>query len=453
MKLRTSVIGLGKLGASMAAAMASRGIEVVGADCNSASVDAINTGLAPVQETDLQNYISENRARLRATVSTREAVHDSDISFVIVPTPSQENGAFSTRYAEKAFAEIGAALSDKDSYHLVALTSTVLPGVTRSVLLPILEQTSGKSCGKDFGLCYSPEFIALGSVIHDFLNPDFTLVGEYDSRSGDVLEACYRAVMENDPVCARMSIENAELAKIAVNTYVTTKITFANMLADLCERIPNGDVDVVSHALGMDRRIGRRYLTGALGYGGPCFPRDNVALTYLANQLGVDASIPQATDRVNRALSSKMVEEIEPILKDVRSAAVLGLAYKPDSHVIEESHGINLCKALHDRGLAVSAWDDLAREEARKQLPPDIRIPDDLGDAVQDADIVFITIPDRKFQPAIDLLGSHGHSVVAIDFWRKFANDLESRDCVRYVPYGRNVDPDAAALRMKTLWH
>lgn len=449
---RTSVIGLGKLGASMAAAMASRGIEVVGADCRSESVNAVNAGQAPVQETDLQRYISENKTRLRATTSTRDAVHDSDISFVIVPTPSEKSGAFSTKYAEKAFAEIGSALRDKNDYHVVALTSTVLPGATRSRLLPILEASSGKTCGKDFGLCYSPEFIALGSVIQDFLNPDFTLVGEYDERSGEVLEECYSAVMQNEPPCARMSIENAELAKIAINTYVTTKISFANMLADFCERIPNGDVDVVSNALGMDRRIGRRYLTGALGYGGPCFPRDNVALTYLAEKLGVDASIPQATDRVNRSLSTKMVEEIRPFLKDARAVTVLGLAYKPDSHVIEESHGIMLCKALHATGLKVSAWDDLAREEARRQLPADIHVLDDLQDAVRDADVVLITMPDRKFLPAVNLLGSHGGSVVVIDFWRAFASELQSRDCVRYVPYGRNVDPDAAASRMKSLW-
>jgi UDPglucose 6-dehydrogenase len=130
----------------------------------------------------------------------------------------------------------------------VVLTSTVLPGSTRYGRLPILERESGKVCGRDFGLCYSPEFIALGSVIHDFLNPDFVLIGEFDESCGSQLEACYARIMENNPPCQRMSIENAELTKIAVNTFVTTKITFANMLADLCERIPGGDIDVVTNA-------------------------------------------------------------------------------------------------------------------------------------------------------------------------------------------------------------
>ena len=149
-------------------------------------------------------------------------------------------------------------------------------------MLPILERESGKKAGKDFGLCYSPEFIALGSIIRDFLNPDFTLLGEFDERCGAHLEEVYKRVMGPDTPCARMSLENAELTKISVNTYVTTKITFANMLAEMCEKLPGGNVDVVTNALGLDSRIGRKYLTGSIGYGGPCFPRDNVALSFMA---------------------------------------------------------------------------------------------------------------------------------------------------------------------------
>ncbi len=231
---KVSVIGLGKLGASMVAAIASRGFEVIGVDVNQKSVDLVNEGKEPVQETDLGKYISENKERIRATMSHEEAILNSDISFVIVPTPSDEKGSFSLQYAAWAFQEIGKALTKKNGYHIIVLTSTVLPGATRFGLLPILEKVSGKKAGRDFGLCYSPEFIALGSVIRDFLNPDFTLCGEFDERSGSELEEFYSKVMFGNSPCKRMSLENAELTKISVNTFVTTKITFANMLADLC---------------------------------------------------------------------------------------------------------------------------------------------------------------------------------------------------------------------------
>jgi UDPglucose 6-dehydrogenase len=223
-----SIIGLGKLGASMAAAMASRGLHVIGVDVAPRSVELLNQGKPPVVETDLAEYLTRHRKNLEATTDHRNAIRNSDITFVIVPTPSDERGAFSIKYAISAFRSIGEALREKDGYHTVVLTSTVLPGSTRFGLLPIIEEASGKTCGKDFGLCYSPEFIALGSVIHDFLNPDFLLIGEFDRKSGDVLTEYYSRIMENDPPVKRMSIENAELTKISLNSYVTMKITFAN---------------------------------------------------------------------------------------------------------------------------------------------------------------------------------------------------------------------------------
>ena len=189
-----SVIGLGKLGASMLAGMASRGFNVIGVDITESTIRAVNEGRAPVQETDLEKMIFAHRDKIRATASHEEAVLGSDISFVIVPTPSDSRGAFELQYAKYTFEKLGKALAKKDSYHVIVLTSTVIPGATRHGLLPVLEAASGKKCGKDFGLCYSPEFIALGSVIRDFLNPDFYLVGEFDERSGDALEEVNRKI-------------------------------------------------------------------------------------------------------------------------------------------------------------------------------------------------------------------------------------------------------------------
>src|SRR5438093_7271022 len=197
-----SIVGLGKLGASMAAAIASRGHDVIGVDVNHRSVDAVNAGRAPVQETGLQALIAQNRDRLRATMSHEEAIRESELTFVIVPTPSDERGAFSLQYAAYAFREIGKALAKKRDRHTVVLTSTVLPGATRHGLLPILERHSRKTGGCEFGLCYSPEFIALGSVIRDFLNPDFLLIGELDAESGQHLPAGFADVLgRRVPVC------------------------------------------------------------------------------------------------------------------------------------------------------------------------------------------------------------------------------------------------------------
>ncbi len=453
MSTRYSVVGLGKLGASMAAAIASRGFYVIGVDVSHRSVELVNAGHAPVQETDLEETIAANRERLRATLSHREAILNSDVTFVVVPTPSDDRGAFSLQYAAWAFREIGRALKEKTDYHNVVLTSTVLPGSTRYGLLPILEQESGKRCGPDFGLCYSPEFIALGSVIRDFLNPDFVLIGEFDERCGSQLEACYAQIMQNNPPCVRMSLENAELTKIAVNTFVTMKITFANMLADLCERIPGGDVDVVTHALGLDKRIGPKYLKGALGYGGPCFPRDNVALGVIAQALGTRAELAEATDRVNRALPERIMERLRTFIRKGTTVAVLGLAYKPYSHVIEESQGIALAWALFRAGARVVAYDPLAGEAARNEFRGQILVLDSLADCLAQAEVVLITTPYPAFQAleAADF-GNQGTPVTVIDFWRILDRKLAGQPHIRYIPIGRCIDDEATAEFLARLW-
>ena len=256
-----------------------------------------------------------------------------------------ETGAFSLDYVLSVMELIGEALRGKDSYHLVALTSTVMPGATGGPVRETLEEASGKQAGVDFGLCYSPEFIALGSVIQDFLHPDFLLIGESDERSGAELAEIYRRTVENDPPVAHLNFVNAELAKISVNTFVTTKIAFANMIARICEKLPGADVDAVTSALGLDSRIGAKYLRGAISYGGPCFPRDNIALATLARSLGAPAFVAEATDAGNRDGIERLAD-IMRLDSSRKCRGVLGLAYKPNTDVVEESPGVHLLKAL-----------------------------------------------------------------------------------------------------------
>lgn len=448
-----SIVGLGKLGASMAAAMADRDFQVIGVDVSKAAVDKLNAGEAPVQETNLQDYIDRNKSRLSATLSHRDAVLQSDITFVIVPTPSDKNGAFSIKYAATAFQAIGKALREKEGYHTVVLTSTVLPGATRYGLLSILERESGKTCGKDFGLCYSPEFIALGSVIHDFLNPDFLLVGEFDKRSGDALEAYYEKIMENHPPCKRMSIENAELAKISLNSYVTMKITFANILTELCEKIPGGDIDAVSDAIGLDKRIGRKYLTGGMGFGGPCFPRDNVAVSYLARTLGVKNEIAEATDRFNRTLPERFADKIVKLIKPGSTVAVLGLSYKPFSCVVEESQGVFLAQALSRNNYTVIGYDPLANENAQHVLKDDIEIRDSARECLECADAVLITTQDPAFTALkLNDFKNGKKDVLVVDFWRILGRELSGQPGIRYVPVGHGDLTESTARTLETMW-
>lgn len=447
-----SVIGLGKLGASMAASFAHRGFNVVGVDVDPSNVDALNEGRAPVIETGLKEMISINSLRLRATLDYDVAIQDTQISFVIVPTPSDERGAFSLEYAQRAFTELGKALRKKNEYHVIVMTSTVLPGSMRAVLIPILEHESGLLCGRDFGVCYNPEFIALGSVIRDFLNPDFYLLGEFDDRSGDFLESVHHRVSQNNASVKRMSLENAELAKIAVNSYVTMKISFANMLADFCEKIPGGNVDTVSDALGLDSRIGRKYLTGGTSFAGPCFPRDNVALAFVGEYLDVDVSLLSTNDSYNRKRAEKIFTRLKTILPTHGTVSIMGLSYKPLSHITELSTGVALSNLFADAGYRVKAHDCMASSIVRSEINANVFLTDEIDSALEDADIVLVVTDDKPYRGLSGAqLGTDNREVFLVDFWRILVG-LSGKKNLTYIPIGRCLDDSLATTKMKCLW-
>jgi len=438
-----SLFGLGKLGAPFAAALAHKGYHVIGVDVDPNKIRSINEGKAPVYEPGLQELLSLNKERLTATNDYEFAIRNSDITFIVVPTPSDEQGGFLLRYVLAACEVIGAALRRKSVFHLVVLTSTVLPGATEGEVKPSLERHSGKRCGVDFGLCYSPEFIALGSVIRDFLNPDFILIGQSDPHSGEILTKIYKRVCENDPPIARMNFVNAELTKLAVNTFVTTKISFANMLARICERLPGAHVDVVTSALGLDSRIGPKYLQGAIGYGGPCFPRDNIAFTALARQIGAPATLAEATDCFNREEIHRLTTLVKDKLTPSGTVGILGLSYKPNTDVVEEAQGLLLAQRLLQEGIPVAVHDPAAMENARRTLSGlgDVRFASSPEECIRQADVAVLTVPWNHFrhlEPSH--LGRRSLPRVLIDCWRLLEKQ-GFEDTVEYIPLGRGREP------------
>ena len=408
----------------MAAVMVHKGHIVTGVDMNPSYVAAIQEGRAPVNEPGLAAMIQANRERLSATADCQAAVLGTDVTFIMVPTPSETGGGFSMKYVLSAAEEIGAALRTKPGWHLVVLSSTVMPGCTGGELLPALEAHSGKKCGRDFGLCYNPEFIALGSVIRDMLNPDMILIGESDARSGELLESLYKGVCDSNPRIQRMNYVNAELTKLSVNTFVTTKISYANMLAQVCERLPGADADVVCSAIGSDSRIGQKYLKGALGYGGPCFPRDNVAFSALARATGAPALLAEATDQLNRRQVPRLAELVGSRLPKGGTVGVLGLSYKPDTEVIEESQGLELAKYLSSTGIRVVAYDPAAMENAKRAIGSAVTYAASAAECARQADVLVITTawPEFKKLTPADLKPGDTRPAI-IDCWRVLPAD------------------------------
>ena len=420
--MRVVVAGLGKLGLPMAAVFAESGHEVVGVDPVQPVVDALNDGRVLIDEPGLPGMIAANRERISATTDYADAIPGAEMTFIIVPTPSGDDGAFINDYVVTALEQIGAVLRDNPQPHLVAVTSTVMPGATAAVLAPAFEQALGRPLGDGVSLCYSPEFIALGSVIRDLQTPDFVLIGADDESEGQRLADFYLGIGGGRDVPVQvMNWVNAELAKISVNSFVTMKITYANMLAGICEGLPGGDVDVVTQAIGLDTRIGRRYLRGGPPFGGPCFPRDNRALGVAAEAVGAPWDLAAATDHMNDGLAERIADAVTQATSEGDTVAVLGLAYKDNTPVVEESAGAKVAAALAARGRTVVVHDPIA-DAAHSPLLSGVEFTQvhDVQAAVGDVAAVVVVGDD----PAYDYLPASQlpAGVLIVDCWRRFSS-------------------------------
>jgi UDPglucose 6-dehydrogenase len=434
-----SIFGLGKLGLPLAASWAEAGHHVIGVDLNSELIKNLRkeNGLWH-HEPGLEELLQKNKEKITFTTDATFAVENTEISFIVVATPSDEKGGFSLQYVLSAVKSIGLTLKEKTGYHLVVLTSTVLPGSTNGAVKETLEKYSEKKCGEAFGLCYNPEFIALGNVLHDLRFPDFVLIGESDAYAGSRLEELYQTFLKKKAPIKRMNFVNAEITKLALNTFITTKITFANLLARICERIPGADVDVVCSALGEDARIGSKYLKGAVAYGGPCFPRDNHAFSFFAQQVGFNPILPLQVDEINRRQTDFLVSLISNKRKSEKFVVgILGVSYKPDTDVVEESQGLLLAQALVKSGVPVCLWDPVALLNAKKVLGLHANYAESLQNCIKESEILVITTPWPEFSKlSAKDFPADGKSRVVLDCWRILDNK-NLIDVVEIIPLGK----------------
>lgn len=339
-----AVIGLGKLGACLAAVLSDAGHTVCGVDINPTTVELLNAGRAPVLEPGLQELL--DRAPFGCTTRYPEALIGADIAFIVLPTPSTDDDRFDDTLVRQAVDRVAAEI-----YHtgptVVVICSTVMPGTCADI---------AKSLPSEMQLVYSPEFIALGSVIRDMKNPDLVLIGteEEDGEYGSfIASSVLEKVWESTPQVAEMPWTDAEIAKLAVNAYVTMKISFANSLAAICEGYPGASALRVSRAIGADSRIGKKYLAPGTSFGGPCFPRDSRAYRAAARDAGTDAGLALETDMENTRTLLRSLEWCPP----KGPIAILGMTYKANSHVTEESAGMRLAESLLHKGHQVYTYD------------------------------------------------------------------------------------------------
>ena len=355
MTLAISVFGLGYVGSVSAACFASMGHQVIGVDVNPAKVEMVEGGRSPIIEASMKELVAEgNRAcRLHATTDSTVAVLESDISFVCVGTPSLRNGKLDLSHIEKVAREIAAALKQKKSAHTFVLRSTVLPGTVESIVLPVLEQVSGRRAGTDFTVVYNPEFMREGSAVADFLQPPYTILGAQDLSHLAPLRELYQ---QTPGKVFETSIAVAEMVKYLSNAFHAVKVVFANEVGTLCKHL-NVDAQAVTEIFTSDARlnISPAYLSPGFAFGGSCLPKDVRALMYKAKELDLklpmlESLLPSNSEHVERAVEAVM-------RTGKRKIAQLGLSFKAGTDDLRESPQVQLVKRLLGEGYEVRVWD------------------------------------------------------------------------------------------------
>jgi len=393
-----SIFGLGYVGTVSAACFASKGHKIIGVDVSRAKVEMMDSGRSPIVEEQVGELIAaaSKACRLRATTDATDAVLNSDVSFVCVGTPSLKNGKLDLSHIEKVAKEIGAAIKVKTSPHVFVLRSTVLPGTTESVVLPILERESGKHCGLDFTVCYNPEFMREGSAVADFQNPPYTILGACASEHLAPLRILYRDL---PGTTYETTIATAEMVKYFSNCFHALKVGFANEMGTMCKHL-GVDAQRVTKIFTSDTKlnISPAYLSPGFAFGGSCLPKDLRAITYKAKELDLklpllESLMPSNAEHVDRAVD--MV-----ISTGKRKIAQLGLSFKAGTDDLRESPQVQLIKRLMGEGLEVRIWDEdvsLGRlAGSNRQYIEDV-IPhigsvlsDDLEEVLRQAEVVIL---------------------------------------------------------------
>ena len=396
--MHIAVVGTGYVGLVTGACFAEFGVDVICVDVDVTKVDNLNQGIIPIYEPGLDKIVDRNveAGRLRFTTDIKEAVRQSQVVFLAVGTPPKDDGSPDMSYYQQAAKDVAQAMNG----YKVLVTKSTVPVGTGRWLREFVTANQSEPC--EFGVASNPEFLREGAAITDFMRPDRVVIGSNESRAVEVMKDLYRPLFLIETPIVITSLEAAELIKYAANAFLATKITFINEIANLCDAI-GCDVHDVARGMGMDNRIGRKFLHPGPGYGGSCFPKDTRALTTVADQFGVETRIVDAVIEANARQRDAMIPKIESLLGDLggKHIGVLGLSFKPETDDMRESPAIDIIAELVRRGATIKAFDPVAMDEARHCLP-DIDYAEDEYDAISGADLLLIITEWNQFR-ALDM--------------------------------------------------
>jgi UDPglucose 6-dehydrogenase len=395
--MKISVIGAGYVGLVTAAALASKGHDVTVVDIDKARVEAINRKKSPIFEEGLEDLLSSciESGHLRAT-GDYQKILATDITLICVGTPSNPDGSMDLSYIKECAVGIGKILAAKKGRHTVVVRSTVVPGTTKNVIIPILEQYSGKKANVDFDVAMNPEFLQEGKALQGFFNPDRIIIGEEEQSAGDMVEKLYKGI--SAPV-VRLDITTAEMIKFSSNAFLATKISFINEIGNICRRLGIDVYDVVK-GISFDYRIGDRFLNAGIGFGGSCLPKDLKALVHTSRILDYQPRLLDSVLEVNRNQILNMLRMAEKKLGTLKgkTVCVLGVAFKPNTDDVRNAPSLEVIRLLIEKGASVKAYDPMAMPNARRVLPDKVQYCNSAREAVNGCDAVLVITEWDEFK-------------------------------------------------------
>jgi GDP-mannose 6-dehydrogenase len=421
--MKVSIFGLGYVGSVSAGSFAADGHEVVGVDVNADKVGAVNAGRSPIVEPGLDDLLASGVAdrRIRATTDTADAVQASEVSLICVGTPSRKNGSLDLTYVERVSEQIGAALRDKPSYHVVVVRSTVLPGTTHDVVIPALERASGKTYGDGFGVSVNPEFLREGTALKDFRKPPLTLVGHNHAADASGTIALYQAI---DAPLVSTSIRVAEMIKYTSNTWHALKVCFANEIGTLCKRLEIDSHDVMDIFCRDEKlNLSPYYLKPGFAFGGSCLPKDVRALQYRAKEVDVDLPVISSILPSNRLQIQHAFDQVMDTGK--QRIGLFGFSFKAGTDDLRESPIVILAEALLGKGRSLCIYDknvSLARLVGANKEYIDRQIPhlssllcETIDEVIDRSDVIVVGNRSQEFA---DALGRTRADQIVIDLVR-----------------------------------
>jgi UDPglucose 6-dehydrogenase len=396
--MKIGIVGLGFVGLCFASVLASKGYKVIGIDSDKQKIRNIKIGIPPFFEPKLEKFLRVSLKKNLSVSTQISSLESCDIVFLTVGTPQSKSGRIDLSIVKSAIEEIGKILKKTKNKPCIVIKSTVVPGTTRNLILPILEKESSKKAGKGFGLITNPEFLREGMAIDDAMKPHLVVLGGIKDKFLKKLEKFYRDFHSNVPTIVT-NYENAELIKYANNSFLATKISFINQIANICQAVPGTNVEKVAEAIGYDPRIGKLFLNAGPGYGGSCLPKDIKALTNFASSIGIKPTLLNAVEQVNRNQIKNIIKLIEKSIGKVKGKyiSILGVAFKPETDDIRDSASIELIKALLKNDAKIILHDPKAIKNAKNIFGDKIAYANSIKNALRNSQCCVIMTSWKQY--------------------------------------------------------